>query len=113
MKRYLTVVSRSAAFVGAIALFIAPAAAFAAPDQVAGGGASSDLVAIGIGMVMGLAALGGTFAQGKGLSSGLESMGRNPSAAGKIQTAMIVGLAFIESLVVLSFVIAFLMRGAL
>lgn len=67
------------------------------------------LTPFAIGIIMGLAALGGTTAQGRAISSGLESIGRNPSASGKIQTPMMVGLAFIESLVILSFVICFLL----
>ena len=57
---------------------------------------------------MGLAVFGGTSAQGKAIAASVESMGRNPSIAGKVQTAMILGLALIESLVILGFVIAFM-----
>ena len=64
-----------------------------------------------IAFIMGLAALGGTMAQGRASSSALESIGRNPSAQGKIMTPMLIGLAFIESLVILSFVICFLLYG--
>ena len=60
---------------------------------------------------MGFAAIGGTFAQAKAASSALDAIGRNPSAAGKIQTPMIIALALIESLVILSFVIAYFMVG--
>ena len=41
----------------------------------------------------------------------LEGISRNPGAAGRIQTPMILGLALIESLVLLSFVIAFFLQG--
>ena len=61
---------------------------------------------------MGLAALGGTLGQGKAISSGLDAIGRNPSAQGKIFIPMLIGLAFVESLVILSFVIAFFLQGA-
>lgn len=69
-----------------------------------------DYGAIAIGMVMGIAALGGTLGQAKAISSGLDAIGRNPSARGDIFTPMLIGLAFIESLVILSFVIAFLIK---
>ena len=70
-------------------------------------GASSDLIAIGAGIAIGLAALGGTMGQGKAVSAALESLGRNPSAAGKIFTPMIIGLVLIESLVIYALIIAF------
>ncbi|MGZ3424423.1 MAG: ATP synthase F0 subunit C [Polyangiales bacterium] len=38
-------------------------------------------------------------------------MARNPGAAPRIQTPMILGLALIESLVLLGFVIAFFLQG--
>ncbi len=56
--------------------------------------------------VMALAAISGTTAQGKALSCCLEYIGRNPQAKDQMFTPMIIGLAMIESLVVLSFVIA-------
>ena len=71
---------------------------------------ASAFLPIGVGLCMGLAALGGTLGQGKAVSSALESIGRNPSAGGSLFTPMLLGLAFIESLVVLSFVIAILMK---
>lgn len=67
---------------------------------------SSGMIAIGAALAIGLAALGGTMGQGKAISSALDSVGRNPSAAGKILTQMILGLVLIESLVIFSFVIA-------
>lgn len=47
---------------------------------------------IGIGLAMGLAALGIGLGQGIGLSKGLEGISRQPEATSKIQTAMIVGI---------------------
>ncbi len=78
-----------------------------------GGAASSggDLVAIGAGVAIGVAALGGTLGQGKAVSSALDSIGRNPAAAGKLFTPMVLGLVLIESLVILSFVIAIQLVG--
>ena len=58
-----------------------------------------------------LAALGGTMAQGKAASAALEGIARNPEAQGKIFTPMILGMALIESLVILGFVIAFMIQG--
>ena len=43
--------------------------------------------------------------------AGLAGISRNPGAAPRIQTPMILGLALIESLVLLAFVIAFFLQG--
>ncbi|MCB0332107.1 MAG: ATP synthase F0 subunit C [Bdellovibrionales bacterium] len=72
---------------------------------------TSSLSAIGAGLAIGVAALGGTLAQGRAVSAALDSIGRNPSVSGKVFTPMILGLALIESLVILSFVIAFFLSS--
>ncbi len=66
---------------------------------------------IGAGFAIGLGVLGGTLGQGRAAASALEGISRNPGAAPRIQTPMILGLALIESLVLLSFVIAFFLQG--
>ncbi|NOZ86397.1 MAG: ATP synthase F0 subunit C [Deltaproteobacteria bacterium] len=53
-----------------------------------------------------IAAFGGAFGQGRAASAALEGIARNPGAASKIQTPMIIALALIESLVIYAFVIA-------
>lgn len=50
----------------------------------------------------GLCALG----QGRAISAAVEAISRQPGAAARIQTAMIIGLALIESLALYVFVIA-------
>jgi len=67
---------------------------------------ASDMLPISVAFAMGIAVIGGTFAQGRALSSALESIGRNPSSRGDIFVPMLIGLAFIESLVILGFVIS-------
>jgi F-type H+-transporting ATPase subunit c len=56
------------------------------------------------------AAIGGALAQGKAASVALEGIARNPAAADKLFTPMIIALALIESLVIYAFVIAFLIK---
>ena len=46
-------------------------------------------------------------AQGKAIASAVEGMARNPGAAGAIQLAMLIGLAFIESLALYTLLIVF------
>jgi len=72
---------------------------------------ANGIIALAAALTIGLAALGGTMAQGKAASSALEGIARNPEAAGKILTPMILGMALIESLVILGFVIAFMIQG--
>ena len=100
------------AFLGGLSTFFVTALAFAQEHAAAGssngGGAG---VALGAAFAVGIAALGGTLGQGKAASSALEGIARNPGAANKVQTPMILGLALIESLVILAWVIAFMLVG--
>jgi F-type H+-transporting ATPase subunit c len=65
---------------------------------------------IGAGIAMGLAVLGGAVGQGLTARGMLESVSRNPQAAGKLNAPFYVGLAFIESLALFAFVVAFLIQ---
>lgn len=91
-------------------LVAAPSVALAA-DGSAGG--DSGMIAIGAAIAIGLAALGGTLGQARAISSGLDAIGRNPSASGKVFVPMLLGLALIESLVIISFVVANGLAGKL
>lgn len=102
--------SKSAIFLALAICTLLPAVAFAQEAHGAAGGSNS-LLPIASAIAIGLAALGGTISQGKAASSALEAIGRNPAAAGNLQTPMLLALAFIESLVVLSFVISFFLLG--
>lgn len=94
------------------ATVLVPALAFAqAASAPANKFDSSSWLALGAGLAIGLAALGGTMAQGRATAAALEGISRNPGAAARIQTPMILGLALIESLVLLGFVVAFLLQS--
>lgn len=70
-----------------------------------GGGNKSFITgALAVGIAAGLAALG----DGKAVAAACESTARNPSAGGRIFTMMILGLALIETLVLFTFLLAFL-----
>jgi F-type H+-transporting ATPase subunit c len=62
---------------------------------------------IGFGLAAGLCGLG----QGRAAGSAVDAMARQPGALVRIQTAMLLGLAFIESLVLFMFVMAFIILG--
>ncbi len=61
-------------------------------------------------IAMGLAALGGTLGQSKAASAALEGIARNPNAADKVFTPMLLGLAFMESLVIFTLISIFIAR---
>jgi F-type H+-transporting ATPase subunit c len=86
-----------------------PSSAFAQGEGAAP--TAQALAALGAGLAIGLAALGGALGQGRAAAAALEGISRNPGAAPRIQTPMILGLALIESLVLFAFAIAFLLLG--
>jgi F-type H+-transporting ATPase subunit c len=62
---------------------------------------------LGIGIAAGIAGLG----QGRATAAALTGIARNPGAAARIQTPMIIGLALIESLVIYALAITFLLQA--
>ena len=82
-----------------MALFLIAVPTFA---QTSSGGASSFVLpgAIAMAIASGLCGL----AQGKAISASVEGIARNPGAAGPIRILLILGLAFIESLALFTFV---------
>jgi F-type H+-transporting ATPase subunit c len=65
---------------------------------------------IGVGLGMGLAAGLAGLGQGRVAGSVAESLARNPGARPGIQLALFIGLAFIESLVLFTFVLLFISK---
>ena len=95
----------------------APAAETAQAATSAATGAADNVytmngyIALAIGFGLGIAAFGGAMGQGRAATAALEGIARNPGASGKIFTPMILGLALIESLVIYSLLISFLLLG--
>ena len=107
MKKILTAV---AAFFATAGFAAASHAAEEVAHAVSSGTASSALaIASGIGIA--IAAFGGALGQGRAAAATLEGIARNPGAAQKLLTPMIIALALIESLVIYALVIAFLLQG--
>ena len=67
--------------------------------------------AVGAGLGLGLAALGGSLGQGRAAAAALEGISRNPGASDKMFVPMIIGLALIESLVLYTFIIAIFLQA--
>lgn len=68
-------------------------------------------IALAAGLAISISAAGGAIGQGMAARAALEGIARNPNAADKIFTPMIIGLALIESLVIYGLVIAFILQG--
>ncbi len=60
---------------------------------------------------VGIAAVGSALGLGRAVGSAMEAMGRQPEAAGKIQTAMVIGAAFIEALTLYALLVFFILSG--
>ncbi len=69
------------------------------------------LIAIAGGFAIAFAAGLGTLAQGRTAASAMEAIGRNPDSSGALFVPFIIGLAFIESLVLYVLVIVFLLQA--
>jgi F-type H+-transporting ATPase subunit c len=80
---------------------------FAIPAFAQGGTSSVDLVPIGAGIGMALAAGLCGLGQGRAAGSAVEALARNPGARAGIQLLLVLGLAFIESLSLFTMVIIF------
>lgn len=97
-----------------IAILASPLLAMA--QEAAGGAASgaplrAGLIALAANLGVGIAAFGSALGQGRMAASAMESIGRNPNAAGQIFTPMLLGLAFIEALTLYALVIGFLLQA--
>ena len=80
----------------------ASAVAAAAEDSATGSKAIAAAIAIG------LAALSGAMAMGIAIAKSNEGVARQPEAAGKIQTQLMLGLVFIETVVIYALIVAIL-----
>ncbi|MEQ9500840.1 MAG: ATP synthase F0 subunit C [Deltaproteobacteria bacterium] len=94
-----------------LATLLVAAPAFA--QSGVGGGAKDYVgyVALAAALCMGLGTFGGALGQARTAAAALEGIARNPQAAPKVQTPMIIALAMTESLVLFALVIAFFLQG--
>jgi F-type H+-transporting ATPase subunit c len=96
-------------------LFVAGMAAVPAFAQAAETGKPPEHVArwivLAAGFSMAIAAAACGIAQSRVAAAACEGMARNPAAAGAIRTAMILGLVFIETLVLFTLVVVFAKVG--
>lgn len=88
-----------------VALLFTATPVFAQAPAVAEGRWGLRAIAAGIGFA--IAVLGGAIGQSRVAAAAVEGAARNPGAAGRIQTMMILGLALIESLVLFALLVVF------
>jgi F-type H+-transporting ATPase subunit c len=97
------------AFFAVVGVLMAAAPALAQATQAAADNESSvnKYKALAAGFGFAIAAGLGALGQSRIAASAVEGAARNPGAAGRIQTMMILGLALIESLVLFALLIVF------
>ena len=71
------------------------------------------VLAFGVTLGLPIAVIFASRAQGSATSTALEGIARQPDAAPRIQTAMIIGLALIESLVIYALLMFFILQAKL
>lgn len=65
---------------------------------------------LAIGILMGFGGMGPALGIGLIASKAMEAIGRNPEASSKIQTNMILGLAFAEAVAIYALVVALILK---
>ena len=81
---------------------VAEDAAFAAEA------AAPSLTAIGAAIAIGFAALGGAIGMGLAIAKAMDGIARQPEASGKIRSVLMLGLVFIETVVIYALIVAIL-----
>jgi len=66
-------------------------------------------LALATGFGIALAAFGGALSQARAIVAALEGLARQPEAGGRMFTLLILGLAFVESLVIYALVVSLLL----
>ncbi len=100
----------------AVVLIVLAAAWIITPAALAQGGAqpqkapvNTTALAIAVGFGLAIAAFGGALGQARIASAACEGVARNPGAAGAIRPAMLLGLVFVETLSLFTFVLGILL----
>ncbi len=69
---------------------------------------STGMKAVSAAIAIGLAAAGGAIAMGISIAKAVSGISRQPEADGKIRTSLMLGLVFIETVVIYSLIVAIL-----
>ena len=82
-----------------------------ATEAVADESGESDVTsakAMGSGLMVGIACLGGALAMGIAVARSSEAIARQPEATGQIRASMMMGLVFIETVIIYALIVAIL-----
>ncbi|MEW6734579.1 MAG: ATP synthase F0 subunit C [Acidobacteriota bacterium] len=82
-----------------------------AQETAAGGGSSTSLITVTGALAVAIAAAFGAMGDSRAIAAACEGTARNPGAGGRIFTMMILGLALIETLVLVTFLTVLLGFG--
>lgn len=96
---------------GTFAMTLAMSGTAFAQDAASNDWDAKALALFGATIGIGLAAFGGALGQGRAAAAALDGIARNPNATDKMFTPMILGLALIESLVIYSLIISYLVQA--
>jgi F-type H+-transporting ATPase subunit c len=99
--------------VGSFLIMSAPVFAQGEASYHGGGITDKSLIAIAVGFGMASAAAFAALADSRAISAACEGAARNPGAAARIQTLMLIGLVLIETLVLFTFAMIFLKLPAI
>ena len=110
MKTSLKRVLALMAAVICIGMFLSPVASFAAEttEVVEEVNAETSGKAMASGIMMAAAAGLGALAMGIVIAKSVESIAKQPEAEGKIRTAMMLGLVFVETAIIYALIVAIL-----
>jgi F-type H+-transporting ATPase subunit c len=96
-------------FIALIAIFAIAPSAFAQGAAMEKAPVNTTTLALAVGFGLAIAAFGGALGQGRIASAACEGIARNPGAAGNIRAAMLLGLVFVETLSLFTFVLGILL----
>lgn len=108
MKNIRKTVLLVLAFALVLALFSMPALAADGEAAVKQPLSLDSVKAISAAVIIAIGAGVGAFSMAKAIGKSVESMARQPEASGKIQTAMMLGLVFIETAIIYALIVAIL-----
>ena len=100
---------RRSLILAGLAVLAVPGLALAADAPAGGGSLVGPYAVLVAGFAMAFAAGLCALGQGRAVASAVDAMARQPGAAARIQTAMIIGLALIESLAIYVLVVAMIL----
>jgi F-type H+-transporting ATPase subunit c len=87
------------------------AAGAAAAGEPMAAALRAGLIAIAVAFGLGLSAAIGTFAQSRATAAAMDAIGRNPDSAATLFVPLIIGLSFMESLVLYMLVVGFILQA--